>query len=267
MGGIAVSRFLYVSNFAEVGKNQLHKTMKRFLFISCFLIAGQLAICAQELIITVDAEKIEAHILQISEAEVQYKKASYPEGPTFIIATDKIASITFANGEVQTFHQQNAVEEKKTQQYESYELMTKSGSYYSYGNVTMNKAQYAAFLKQNCPAAYQEFQSGDKLVHAGIGLLVGGLASEMIGLGIYSAAVNMALSGNSSAVGIATASSAFFWIGGCLEIACIPTWIVGGVRRKNSVNTFNISCAKRTEVPVSIGMTIGSNGVGLALKF
>lgn len=228
--------------------------MKKFFFISCFLIAGRLSIGAQDLIITVDAEKIEAHILQISETEVQYKKASYPEGPTFIIATNRIASITFANGEVHTFHQQNAVEQEKTQQYESYELMTKAGSCYSYGNVTMNKEQYAAFLRQTCPAAYQQFQSGDQLVHTGIGLLVGGLISEIIGITTFTC-------------GMVGTGSTLAWIGGCLEIACIPTWIVGGVRRKRSVDTFNLSCAKRTEVPVSLGMTIGSNGVGLALKF
>ena len=58
---------------------------------------------AKDVIITHDAEKINAIVTEVSETEVKYKKVDNPNGPTFVIATSKIASIMYQNGEVQTF--------------------------------------------------------------------------------------------------------------------------------------------------------------------
>ena len=61
---------------------------------------------AQDIIITKDAQKIEAKILEISNSEIKYKKLSNPEGPTFIMNVEDINSILYANGEVQMFEVQ-----------------------------------------------------------------------------------------------------------------------------------------------------------------
>lgn len=61
---------------------------------------------AKDVIVTKDAQQIEAKITEVSESEVKYKKASNPNGPTFVMSTDKIATVVYENGEIQTFQPQ-----------------------------------------------------------------------------------------------------------------------------------------------------------------
>ncbi len=61
---------------------------------------------AQDIIITKDAQKIEAKILEVSSSEIKYKKQSNLEGPTFILGVEELNSIIYANGEVQVFNTQ-----------------------------------------------------------------------------------------------------------------------------------------------------------------
>ncbi len=58
---------------------------------------------AQDIIITKDAQKIEAKILEVSGSEIKYKKQSNLEGPTFILGVEDLNSVIYANGEVQVF--------------------------------------------------------------------------------------------------------------------------------------------------------------------
>ena len=63
---------------------------------------------AQDIIVTTDAKKIEAKILEVSKSEIKYKKTSNPDGPTFVISTDEITTIIYSNGEVELYNQQPA---------------------------------------------------------------------------------------------------------------------------------------------------------------
>lgn len=58
---------------------------------------------AQDIIVTNDAVRIDAIVEEVSETAIRYKKANNPTGPTFVIGTDKIASIIYQNGSVQSF--------------------------------------------------------------------------------------------------------------------------------------------------------------------
>lgn len=78
--------------------------MKRFILFFLGVLIAQ-AISAQDIIVTRISERIDAKIVKISETEVEYRKSNNPEGPIFVISCDKIASIVFANGDVQTFDQ------------------------------------------------------------------------------------------------------------------------------------------------------------------
>ena len=59
--------------------------------------------CAQDLIITSDAKKIEAKVLEISETEIRYKEADDLEGPTYVLGIPKVLSIVFSSGKVKVF--------------------------------------------------------------------------------------------------------------------------------------------------------------------
>ena len=69
--------------------------MKRFV-LSMILLLVALGLFAQEtahdVIITHDAQRIDAVITEVSAVEVKYKQANFPTGPTFVVAIDDIAS-------------------------------------------------------------------------------------------------------------------------------------------------------------------------------
>ena len=76
--------------------------MKKILS-TILLVALSVISFAQDIIVTNDARKIEAKILEVSGTEVKYKETDNPEGPTFIISTNDINSIIYANGKVSLF--------------------------------------------------------------------------------------------------------------------------------------------------------------------
>lgn len=77
-----------------------------FIFALCVLSAS---LWAQDLIITKDAKRIEAKIIEVSKSEIKYKDWSYVEGPTFVIDTREITSVVYSNGSVQLFESQPTV--------------------------------------------------------------------------------------------------------------------------------------------------------------
>ena len=62
---------------------------------------------AQDIIVTTDAKKIEAKITEVTKSEIRYKEKDYIDGPTFVISTDEISSIIYANGKVVLYSQPN----------------------------------------------------------------------------------------------------------------------------------------------------------------
>lgn len=58
-----------------------------------------------DIIITTDAQKIEAKIIEVSKTEIKYKEIDNLDGPTFILATEEINSIIYANGKVTAYNQ------------------------------------------------------------------------------------------------------------------------------------------------------------------
>lgn len=73
--------------------------MKKSLF-SLFLLYASVACYAQDIIHKTNAQKIDAKIIEVSKQEVKYKESNYIDGPTFILETSEIDSITYANGTV-----------------------------------------------------------------------------------------------------------------------------------------------------------------------
>ena len=73
-------------------------------------------ICAQDIIITADAQKIEAKILEVSKTEIKYKEQDNLDGPTFVLETKEIHSIIYSNGKVVLYDQgiQQTLAERKT---------------------------------------------------------------------------------------------------------------------------------------------------------
>lgn len=78
--------------------------MKKNLFslVMCTLMLSA-SLSAQDIIITSNAQKIEAKILEVSKTEIKYKEMDNLDGPTFIISTDEVNSVIYSNGRVAVF--------------------------------------------------------------------------------------------------------------------------------------------------------------------
>ncbi len=83
---------------------------KKFILLVCASIAIA-SLYAQDIIITNDAKKIEAKILEVSKSEIRYKEMDNLNGPTFILETDEISSIIYSNGKAVSYNQQATAKE------------------------------------------------------------------------------------------------------------------------------------------------------------
>lgn len=134
-----------------------------------------------------------------------------------------------------------------------------------YMNKTMNKKEYSNFLKNNCPEAFSQYKSGKKLIGAGWALFGVGLAATAGG-GVGLALVGETSSSSSDVFMVVTVST-ILSVGSAMTLASIPMLGVGYSRCKKSVKTYNNKCASPDIQPLSLNLTAGQNGLGLALNF
>ena len=81
--------------------------MKKIIVIACVVMAS-MTLVAQDIIITNDAQKIEAKILEVSKTEIKYKENDNLDGPTFILETKEVSSVIYSNGKVVLYNKESA---------------------------------------------------------------------------------------------------------------------------------------------------------------
>ena len=271
---------------------------KTTLLLLCLL---SMTAVAQDIIVTKDAKRIDAKVLEVSATEIKYKKFTYQDGPTFIISIADVSSVLYENGDVQVYGQQSEkdaqvpeqvkepqvavpVQRKQivTQQIQTISTEKKSEKNYTTEtckitcqdeyyylrcgeNFTrMDKKAYLRYIEMNCPDAWQSYQKGTKLWNAGWGLFGAGLGVELlIGVPMYAVGLNKIYSsGNASQ---AYGGVAFIAIGSLMTLGSIPLLAVGAAKRNNSHEVFNEGCAKQQVL--TLNLQAGTNGIGLALNF
>ncbi len=77
--------------------------MRKLILVACALMAG-MTLFAQDIIVTKEAKKIDAKILEVSTSEIRYQELDNLDGPTFVLRTDEIVTIIYANGKVVLFN-------------------------------------------------------------------------------------------------------------------------------------------------------------------
>ncbi|MBO4530102.1 MAG: hypothetical protein J6S89_11485 [Paludibacteraceae bacterium] len=153
---------------------------KAFFLLLVFISCECFAI---DVIVTTSQEKIEGKILEVSSSEIKYKKASNPNGPTFVIEKEKVSTIVYENGEVEVLkHEEikpvttedkkveaagNAKAEQKGKEitgnvgklYRSRILLPNGKKRYRVhtkdNSVIMTDKEFESYLAENCPAAYK----------------------------------------------------------------------------------------------------------------
>ena len=216
--------------------------MKKILVLMALVMCA-VTMMAQDVIIKMNEEKIAAKIIEISSTEVKYLEASMPDGPTFVLSTDEIATIIFSSGQVKVYkHNEKASVVVQNDLNQS--MIFRTGNKYTYNGVTMKGDMYANFLKNNCAEAYKLYKHGHDISTAGWVLLGVGVGLD-IGFSWW-----LPYSG---------------YVGLVCELACIPTLIVGYTQMHRSADLFNSACVGNAQAYWSV--TASENGLGLALNF
>ena len=220
---------------------------------------------AQDVIVTTESQKIDAKILEVSETEVKYKEKANPNGPTFVISTNKIATIIYSNGSVKVYSDEtkpattsvyNANYGRTTTTDYKDQLISKTGNYYHMGNTSMTEEQYLTFIRNNCPEAWQSYLQGQKLWKDGWILFGTGLGCVTIGAAFCWAPYSVIY------------SSILIGAGGGMTIGSIPCLVIGSNKKRNSYEVYNETCARRNySSSLEFGIQFSQNGVGVAMNF
>lgn len=226
-----------------------------------------LLVQAQDLIITKDAQQIQAKITEISKDAIRYLDFDNQEGPVFVLETTDIVSIVFANGQVKVYNHAEQTQHTQTlpaPQENNDIRIRKADSYYILGDKKMSEKEYLNFIQKNCPEAWGSYQQGDRLAKCGGGLLWGGVGCVVggafwMGLGF---GIN-----NSTIIGLGYAGIVLASLGGGVFIpASIPCIAVGKVKMNNTYEVYNESCARQRN-ELTFGIQASQNGIGIAMSF
>ena len=221
------------------------------IFLFFVLISVQQAF-AQDIIIMNTAERVEAIIKEVTPTNIKYKKYSNPEGPNFIVPCSLISAIQYANGDIQEFDNKLVVKNKSEQRFS---VITKVGREYYVAGKVYDEAGYREILRLNCVVAYRQYEYGHQLTNTGWWLFAVGLGLD---LGTSIAVLNS---------GTVNGATYFFSsVGGALEIACIPVLCIGYKVRRQSLNTYNMACARETS-KLHLKANVTTDGIGLAINF
>lgn len=141
-----------------------------------------------------------------------------------------------------------------------------SKNLYNYGGTEMDTKAMEQFLRNNCAAAYAKYMSGKKLIGAGWGVFVAGLAMTAGGavmLGIseadyeYTGHYDYGLEGGGIALTALGPS--------IIVTTSVPLLGVGYYRKNHAHEIFNRQCA--TKEKLTLNLQASQNGLGLALNF
>lgn len=104
-------------------------------------------IYAQDIIITNEAQKIEAKIIEVSKTEIQYKEFDNSDGPIFVLGTKEINSIIYSNGKVVVYNQPTMPEQSTTEStidIDSVEILFVSGQK-KFAKIVEMKSEYIIY--------------------------------------------------------------------------------------------------------------------------
>jgi len=231
--------------------------MMKKISLTFFFVIIALFCFAQDIIVTTDARRIEAKVLEVSESEVKYKETDNLEGPTFIISTNNISSIVYANGKVALYQGTPTATNDPSDSNSAPFFVTRMGEKYTYKGVVMRGDVYAYFLSDNCPNAYLVYHNGYIVAYTGLMFL-----SVAVGLELGT------LIGGAIAGGYNSSSLPFMYCALGCSVASIPLLIVGYNKMHKSVDVFNQECSRRTSRMYGYWSVNASKyGVGLAFNF
>ena len=254
------------------------------------LVAEAVVLDASTMYITVKLLNVETARLEMTDnkmmgltpAEIQ-KGCEALANTLFGRDANKSAVKTTTSNKNGSYAQSGAQKEYKS------EIIKISSKEYSYKGKSMDKKEYEAFIRNNCPQAWKQYRLGKSLKIGGWTCFAIGIPFIVVGGALLGVAVDsytsnsysyewgdagfsasasrmrMASYSSSSDEGLEIAGSVFLSLGATAVAASIPLLAVGYVKQKKSVDTYNVQC--KSSNPMAFNLTVGQNGLGIAMNF
>ena len=245
--------------------------MKKIIILTIAVVCSMLDVLSAEfdIIIKTNSETIEAVIQEVSASEVRYKRPTNINGPVFVIATQEIASILFANGEAMVMNQNATTDVNNTTNSSELPLLPQQGklqtlsiSSFMLDDKIMNTWQLRRFLAKDCPLASKYFNKWDNMEKTGWSFFtLGPIMMLPLGLTLYLYQYDDPM----------WISGVFFMsLGGAMTLTSIPLIACGAANKKRVCDVYNTNCWERerqTTTSLRLNINASANGIGLALAF
>lgn len=130
--------------------------MKAKILFVCVL-CGTLCCFADQksdVIVTSNAERIDAIITEVTPSEVKYHKFTNPTGPMFVMYLKDIVAIIYKNGEVQMFQEQNTTVSSTSEHLPKLRSIHVAGKYSDWQKVIDDMVLLKPFVLQNYNTLY-----------------------------------------------------------------------------------------------------------------
>lgn len=237
--------------------------MKRTLIVFLVVMASIVAM-SQDVIVTMDAKKIEAKILEVSKTEIKYKEMDNLEGPTFVLEVEEISSVIYANGKVVLYNQPEAPktnvatspvsepEESVTAvpQEKTGRIYRDKGRYL-YNETYIDSKEVERILQRENTLAYEQWKKGS-------GMLTGAAVCTGIGGGLVLGGIILLIKQNYTAcIGMECAALVPLGVGLGLSIGSSHAYT-------KAIDIYN---SKYDQTAVQLKYGISPNGIGLAIAF
>lgn len=248
---------------------------------------------AQDIIITKDAEKIEAKIISVNRSTIDYKESNNSNGEVKTMLKSRIASISYENGDVEVYNTPNAgsastdLPQRKVYQpltCSDMDFVTVKGNKFFFNDRALSRKEVSYAMKNCCPEAFKTYKSGQHTMVAGVVTTSVGLG--FCGIGSVLMIVGAALTSEEDedyyeydyldededdfSDVIFDTGLGMFVIGGTATCVGVPLWIVGAHKKKKGFNQFKENCIGKSSAynePIHIDLVSHKRSLGLALKF
>ncbi|MBO5847963.1 MAG: hypothetical protein J6R17_01980 [Bacteroidales bacterium] len=236
--------------------------------LACVIFCGLTSnLFSQDVIFLSNGNEIEAKIIKIGDSEIEYKKWSNQEGPTFTEKASNIFMIKYQNGEKEIFeNKQNDVNKQSvviTKPNEDMYIEIVGGKYYYYQGkqITTKEQLLDIYKKNNCNNAYEVYENAIQQYKTGTTFYCIGLPLTAVGIPLFIS-------------GLLESNDILKAIGSPMAI-CGPIFFIGGLasvinsnnEARRSIDIYNNQIAKKNnDVSLNLGIS-STGGIGLSLRF
>lgn len=227
--------------------------MKKLFTI--LLLAMACSVMANDIIITLSGEKIDAKITAVTRDAITYKMPDYLDGADFTISTSELSSIIFGNGQVKVYTAPAKADEKPAAKdagaaagevrkpivFEDGEFMH-DGRY-----ITEREIWRVVGADPDCKKIQKKYNS----------MCISGLVIGCIGVPVILGSIYTALQGDlDGTIAVMASGCSIAVAGGIIALCAIPL-------RTKAIETYNSKAGYAGE----IRLQYSADGIGLAYSF